>query len=526
MPGGGISRLYALLAAAVFSAWVGLAHAGSTVRAVMHSDLKILDPIWTPATITRLHGYMVYDTLFAMDEDGQIKPQMVQNFDVSADKLTYTFTLRDGLLWHDGQPVTSEDCVASLRRWSARDVTVFTDFVDGFSVIDAKTFALRLKQPTGLVLSALGKSAGIVPFMMPRRVAETDPGKQISDNTGSGPFVFKRDEWRPGDSAVYSKFDKYQPRPEPASGFAGGKVVNIDRVEWRAVSDHLQAINALLAGEIDIMEQPPHDLYPLLKAHPDIQLVKLNVLGQQYLFRPNWLAKPFDNPGVRQALWYAFNQGDFLKAVIGDPDFYRTCKSYFICDTTFASERGTDQLLSSDFGRSRQLLRDAGYDGTPIVLLHSTDLNVLTNLAPVAKQLMEKGGFVVDMQSMDWQTLVARRAKKDSPLAGGWNAFLTATFGAELLDPAIANWLAANCDKALPGWPCDAKLEQLRNEFARQIDPAEQVAVAHAVQQRALEVTPYVPLGQWYALTATRKSISSLLKTPTIVFWNLRKSET
>ena len=517
-------RARAVIAAVALGGWAFVAHAESTVRAVMHSDLKILDPIWTPATITRLHGYMIYDTLFAMDENREIKPQMVERYEVSADQLTYRFTLRDGLLWHDGQPVTAEDCVASLKRWSARDVTVFTSFLEGFEVIDAKTFVLKLKEPSGLVLSALGKSAGIVPFMMPKRVAETEPGRQISDNTGSGPFIFKKDEWTAGDRVVYVKFDKYKPRPEPPSGFAGGKVVKVDRVEWRAISDHQQAVNALLAGEIDIIEQPPHDLYALLKASEDIQLRNLNQLGFQYLFRPNWLAKPFDNPMLRRALWHAFNQGDFLEAVIGDPAYYRVCKSYFICGTAFASERAADGLLTSDSAKARELLKAAGYDGIPIVLLHSTDLNALTNLAPVAKQLMERAGFKVDMQSMDWQTLVTRRAKRDSPDAGGWHGFLTATFGAELLDPAIANWLTANCAKALPGWPCDEELEGLRRQFAHETDPAKQKAIAEAVQIRAIQVTPYIPLGQWYSLTAARKTIEGLLTAPTLVFWNISKT--
>jgi peptide/nickel transport system substrate-binding protein len=251
--------------------------------------------------------------------------------------------------------------------------------------------------------------------MMPKRVAETDPNTQISDFTGSGPFVFKRDEWKPGDKTVYVKFDKYKPRSEPASGLAGGKVAKVDRVEWRAISDHQQAVNALLAGEIDLIEAPPHDLLPLALADPNIKFFDWNPLGNQYTFRPNWLHKPFDNPKVRQALFYAFNQEDFLKAVVGDPKYYKVCKSYFPCGTAFSSEAGMEGLLQSDFKKAQALLKEAGYDGTPIVLMHSTDLQVLTNLAPVAKALMEKAGFKVDMQSMDWQTLVSRRSKKDAP---------------------------------------------------------------------------------------------------------------
>src|SRR5215475_10750689 len=241
------------------------ARAETVLKVVMHSDLKIVDPIWTTAYIVRNHGYMIYDTLFATDANGEIKPQMVGTYEVSADKLSHTFTLREGLLWHDGQPVTAEDCVASIKRWAAKDSTgqKLMTFVEGLEAKGPKTFIMKLTSPTGLVLLGLGKPSSNVPFMMPKRVAETDPNTQLSDFTGSGPFVFKRDEWKPGDKTVYVKFNKYKPRSEPASGLAGGKVANVDRVEWRAISDHQQAINALLAGEIDFIEAPPHDLLPL-----------------------------------------------------------------------------------------------------------------------------------------------------------------------------------------------------------------------------------------------------------------------
>ena len=344
------SRSTFAIAGAAMAAFMGLctpAHAQKTLRAVMHSDLKILDPIWTTAYIVRNHGYMVYDTLFATDGKGEIKPQMVDKHEVSSDQLIHTFTLRDGLTWHDGQPVTADDCVASVKRWAAKDSTgqKLMTFVDGMEVKDTKTFVMKLKSPTGLVLLGLGKPSSNVPFMMPKRVAETDPNTQISDFTGSGPFVFKRDEWKPGDKTVYVKFDKYKPRAEPASGLAGGKVVKVDRVEWRAISDHQQAVNALLASEIDLAEAPPHDLLSLATKDPNIKAVEWNVGGNQYTFRPNWLHKPFDNPKVREALLYAFNQEDFLKANIGDAEYYKLCKSYFPCGSALATTKGMDALL-------------------------------------------------------------------------------------------------------------------------------------------------------------------------------------
>ena len=502
---------------------LGTANAEGTLKVVMHSDLKILDPIWTTAYIVRNHGYMIYDTLFSQNEKGEIKPQMVDSYEVSPDKLLYTLKLRDGLLWHDGAPVTSEDCVASIRRWAAKDTVgqKMMSFVSSIDVVDNKTFAIKLKEPTGLILIGLGKPSSNVPFMMPKRVAETDPNTQIADFTGSGPFIFKRDEWKPGDKTVYVKNGTYRPRPEPASGLAGGKVVKFDRIEWRAIPDHQQAVNALLAGEIDFIESPPHDLLPLALANPDIKAIEIYPAGLQYFFRPNSLHKPFDNPKVRLALFYAFNQEDFLRAVIGDPEYYKTCKSYFPCGTSLSTAMGMEGLLNSDFAKAQALLREAGYDGAPIVLMHSTDLQVLSNLAPVAKSLMEKAGLKVDMQSMDWQTLVARRAKRDAPDAGGWHAFLSAAVSADLSDPIVASGLNSACDKAWFGWPCDAEMERLRDQFAHETDPAKQKVIAEAVQVHATKMVPYIPLGQWNTPSLMRKSLVGVVRAPAPVFWNM-----
>ena len=514
-----------LAALAALAASVVGVRAETTLRAVMHSDLKIVDPIWTTAYIARDHGYMVYDTLFAMDAQGEIRPQMVDKYEVSPDKLVYTFTLRDGLLWHDGAPVTAEDCIASIKRWAARDTLgqKVMSFVGAMAAQGPKTFTVKLREPIGLLIFALGKPSSNVPFIMPKRVADTDPDTQISDFTGSGPFVFKRDEWKPGDKAVYVKFDKYKPRPEPPSGLAGGKVVKVDRVEWLAMSDQQQIVNALLAGEIDYVEAPSHDLLPLLTEDPNVHLVDYNPLGFQYTFRPNSLQKPFDNPKVRQALFYAFNQKDFLDATIGNPTYYKTCKAMFVCGTPLASDKGMDGLLESNFAKAKDLLKDAGYDGTPIVLMQSTDIGVLTNLAPVAKQLMEKAGFKVDMQSMDWQTLVARRVKKDPVNAGGWHAMLTGWVSADILNPVMTSFVNAGCDKANFGWPCDAEIERLRDAFARAPDAAAQKEVADAVQVREREVVTHIWLGQWYQPIAARKSVTGILTAPVPVFWNVEK---
>jgi peptide/nickel transport system substrate-binding protein len=285
------------------------------------------------------------------------------------------------------------------------------------------------------------------------------------------------------------------------------------------------AVNALINGEIDVIESPPHDLFPILEADESITLFDYNSLGNQFMFRMNWLHPPFDKQKVRQAAIAALNQEDFLKAAIGSPDYYKVCSAMFMCDTPFATDAGADTLVASHFDLSKKLLQEAGYDGTPVVLMHSTDVSVLTNLAPVAKQLLEKGGFRVDMQSMDWQTLVSRRAKKEPPAEGGWSALLTSWVAADVLNPISTAALNASCENAWFGWPCDEQLEQLRNQFARSADPAEQKALAEAIQVRALEVGTHAYLGQWYRPMAHRNSVSGVLHGPALFFWNVAKSE-
>ena len=521
-----VKNLMVALAAVLATAASGAVEAQQpkTLRVVMHSDLKILDPVWTSAFIVRNHGYMVYDTLFALDGDLKVKPQMVENYDVSDDKLTWTFTLRDGLEFHDGQPVTTEDVLASLKRWAVRDTLgqILWAKLAEAKAVDAKTFQLVLKAPTGVVLQALAKPSGN-PFIMPKRVADTPPGDQIKEFVGSGPFIFKADEWKPGDKTIYVRNPRYKPRAEPASGLAGGKIAKVDRVEWVAMPDQQTAVNALEAGEIDIIEAPQHDLYPLLRKNRNVELVTPSKWGNQYIYRFNQLHKPFDNPKIRQAMLYALNQKDFLDGVIGDPEYYQVCKAMFICGGPYETTAGFADKYESDFAKARQLLVEGGYDNTPVVLLHSTDLYVLANTAPIAKSLMEKAGMKVDMQSMDWQTLVARRARKDPPEKGGWNVLITSTSGPDAIDPLVLGFVVATCDKAAFGWPCDEELTRLRNAFADETVERKRKEIVELIQLRAAEVPTHAFLGQFTSAMARRKNIAGNVASPVTVFWNVEK---
>lgn len=518
----------AAAAAAIATGWADPL-AAQTLKAVMHADVANLDPINTTAYISRNHGYMIYDTLFAMDAEGRIQPQMVDHWEVSGDQLTYSFTLRDGLKFHDGAPVTANDAVASIRRWASRDAMggFMMRYVASLDVVDAKTFKLVLKEPYGLVLLSLGKPSSNVPFIVPARVAATPGTEQITDFTGSGPFVFATAERRPGALNVYLKNQDYVPRKEPSSWTAGGKVVKVDRVEWITSPDQQSTVNALIAGEIDLIEAPAHDLLPILEAESDsITLFNWNPLGNQYMMRFNSLTKPFDNPKIRLAALYALNQDDFLKAAIGDERYYKTCAAMFVCGTPFATDVGGEILLKSDFEKSKQLLAEAGYDGTPVLLMHSTDLAVLTNLAPVAKQLLERGGFKVDMQSMNWGAVVARRAKMDPSDQGGWSAFMTSWVAADILNPISAAALNATGKTGFFGWFDIPQLETLKKEFATAPTLDRQKEIAATIQIKVnTEWATHAYLGQWDQPMAYRKNISNVPIAPAPLFWNIEKKD-
>ncbi len=499
--------------------------AQTTLRMVSHADIKILDPIWTTANITRNHGYLIYDTLFATDAEFKIQPQMAEKYEVSADKLTWTITLRDGLEWHDGTPVTAADCVASIKRWGARDGfgQLLLKATGEMKAIDARTFTLVLKEPFGLVLEALGKVGSSVPFMMPRRVAETDPNKQIDDYTGSGPFIFRKDEWKPGEKVVYVRNPRYRPRPEPPSMLAGGKVAKVDRVEWIAISDPNTAVNALIAGEIDLIEAPPTDLFPLLKADRNVALYSWNTLGGQALMRFNHLQPPFDNVKVRRAAMYALAQEDMLRAQVGDPALYKVCNAPFICGSTYGKDYG-DFLIKPDIGKAKALLKEAGYDGTPIAMLHQTDLQSFNQLQPVAKQQLERAGFKVDLLPMDWQSVVSRRARREPPGQGGWNIFFTTNITIDVDNPGTSNFAAGSCEKAWFGWPCDPEIEKLRGAFLGETDSTRRKALGDAISDRVLDQGIYVPIGEYKAFGAYRKDrLEGWLPGPVAMLWNISK---
>jgi peptide/nickel transport system substrate-binding protein len=500
-----------------------------TLTVVMHSSLRLLDPIITTAQITRDHGYMIYDTLLAMDSNMKVRPQMA-DWKVSDDHLTYTFTLRDGMKWQDGPPVTAEDCVASLKRWGQRDSMgqMLMDTTASIEATDAQTITLRLKEPYAQVLESIAKPSQNVPFMMPKRLAETPADRPVPEQIGSGPFRFVTSEFQPGVRAVYEKNLQYVPRPEPASWTAGGKVVKVDRVEWVTMPDTQTAVNALQSGEIDMLEAPPADLLPVLQADKDIEVSSLNELGSLPFGRMNFLYPPFDNPKLRRAAFMAINQKDVLDAVIGNPKYYKLCGAIFGCGTPLAFDGGSETLVQGNgMAAARKLVAESGYDGSPVVLMGASDIPLLMAQATVVAQSLRTAGFKVEIQSLDWQTIIGRRAVQRPPKEGGWSMFFSVFAGVDVLDPLVN--VAINGrgrGNGWFGWYDDPGMEKLRGEYSRAVAIDEQKRIAREIQTRAYDQVAFIPFGRFDVPSVWRKSIRGLLPGAAVpVFWNVEKAD-
>jgi peptide/nickel transport system substrate-binding protein len=496
-----------------------------TLRVVVHADLRVLDTNMTPAYITQRHGYLIYDTLFALDSHFVPQPQMVDKYTVSSDGLIYTFTLRSGLKWHDGQPVRAADCVASLKRWMSHDAMgqKLDDFTNRIESVDERTFRLVLKRPYALVIDTFAKVL-TPPFMLPERVANTPHDKQITDYTGSGPFIFKKDEWQPGIKVVYVRNPNYVPRNEPPDSLAGGKIAKVDRVEWLYLPDSNTALSALLAGEIDYFEMPPLDFIESLQKNPDITVLNVDNLGMQGMIIPNSTQPPFNNYKARQALLHLVNQEEFLRAVAGNPKLYlKFCGSYFMCGSANGSEVGSEPQRERSLEKAKQLLKEAGYNGEKIVLLQPTDRPQYKAVMTVLSQSLRRAGLNVDVQAMDWSTLAMRRTKKDPIDKGGWNLFPATQMGADVMTPIGNVWFTSKCEKANIGWACDPDLEKDIDTWARERDRDKRRTLLDQVQKRAFVSVPYVIFGQFFQPVAFRSSLKGVLVSGTPVYWNIEK---
>jgi peptide/nickel transport system substrate-binding protein len=505
----------------------GAAQGKTTLRVVPQAEPQVFDLHQSGVNATQEVAALVYDTLFSWDADMVPRPQMVETWSQSADGKLYTFTLRPGLAFHDGSPVTTRDVIATLRRLFARDTQsqLFANLIVSLDAADDRTFSLRLRERFKYVEFFLSGSNGIMGGVLREKEALTDPFTPIKELIGSGPFHFVQSEYRPGAKLVFERFSGYVPRPEPASGFAGGKRAKVDRVEWVIMPDPALAYAALQHGEVDLLDAPPLDLLSTVADDPNIVIGEVWPIETYAVLRFNWLYPPFDNVKARQAVAHAVSQRDYMSAAYGDPRYWRECYAFWVCGSSNGTEVGSEEYRSPDLNKARKLVAESGYDGRPVVLIGGADVLPYQRMSLVTADLLKKIGFKVDLQLTDWGSVAARRTKKDPPSQGGWNLFHTSANGAQLASPLSSPSTITTCDgKNFPGWPCDQVEEDMRMEYVREIEPAKQRVLLEAMHRRLWEVLPYVPLGQFKQPFLWRGNISGVLRTNTLVFWNIEKS--
>lgn len=497
------------------------------ITAVMQGDLRVFDPIWSSANITSYHSAMVYDTLFGIDAEYRPRPQMVSKYDVSQDRSVYTFVLREGLAFSDGTSVTSRDCIASIRRWAARDGAGQHLFqrVKDTRVVDEKTFQIVLSEPYSLIIDWLAKPSPNVCYIMREKEALTDPNQQIETIVGSGPFVFNEDAVISGQRYVYDRNERYLPRAEPASFSAGGKVVNVDRVIFENIADEATAIAALGAGEVDFIELPNVDLLPSIANDPRIKIDVLDRSGQLGFMRLNFLHPPFDNVKARRAMLHLIHATDIMRATFGDAQYFKGCGSFFGCGTPMENDANTEWFKQGqNMDIARKLIRESGYDGRPVVLLQATNFSIYNNAASLTGQWMKEAGFNVQLVPLDWGAIATRRSVKSPPDQGGWNIFFTSASTYSFNNPVSFVAHSALGEKSWVGWPRDERHEQLRDAWAKAADETERKAIAREIQANAWDFVPHIYYGQWVQPSAHR-GLEGLIGMPELIpFWNVRKT--
>jgi peptide/nickel transport system substrate-binding protein len=511
------------------AAWLAAPPAWSvtTLDVAASADLVTLDPTGTASTNVYTHGFLVYDTLFAPDENLQIHRQMVGQETVSGDKLTYTLTLRPGLLFHDGSPVTTRDVIASLQRWMRLDIvgrTMATDVQDMMAT-DAQTFSIVLKRPFP-VEQALANSGSGLPVILRASEASAGPFKRDTPVIGSGPFRFVASEWVPGDRAVYTRFDGYVPREEPADGLAGGKVAKVDRIVFHVIPDATTKSGALQTGEVDFIDQVQFDQAEVLAKQRDVTVGMLTKIYNPFFIRPNAMYPPFDNVKARQALALAVNRTDYMQVAFVRPEWGQPCLSFFVCGSPNGTTAGSEAFAHPDLVRARELLKESGYKGEPVVLLSSHETLFVGMATDYAAQNLREIGLNIDQVESDWGTFMARRNSKKQPEGGGWNLFLTSVSGSGTYSPLSNSIADTTCGgNNFAGWACDETAASLRDAYIHEPDEDKRKLLLDQLDRRLWAVMPTVILGQRAQLYAWRNNVSGFVHSPSLVpvFWGVEK---
>ncbi len=480
---------------------------GGTLKVTSQSSIANLDPLYVAAFVTVHIASHNYESLFGLDETLNPQLQMAEKWNVSSDGLTYTMNLRDGLTFHNGKQVTTDDVLASFNRWlPSQRGKLWSRFASEVPAtkIDDSTFEFNFDQTFGLVLPVLARPAGGVQIW-PAPQASKPWNEPMDGWIGTGPYKFE--DWEQGNRMIFTRFDSYNSRSEPGSFFAGGKKAYLDRIEWLEIPDEETKIAGIETGEWDIVDYAGLDFFQRLDSNPDIG-VMISTPGNQSSITMQSNVFPTDNKLVRQAIGAAINAEDHM-ASLGDPALWMLCPAVFFCGTPLESDVSAEFYNENNPERAKELLAQAGYNGEPIVIMNPTDYPQLTPLGFVLKPQLEKAGFNVEMPTMDWASIVGKLREKD------WNMFTNFCASWFCGDPLLhfivseGHYMGGNPD-----------LVQLQLDFAMEQDAGKQMEIVEEIQRVWYDNQHFVILGQWFPIYPHRTYVRNFRPTFVPIYYN------
>jgi peptide/nickel transport system substrate-binding protein len=475
---------------------------GGSLRIVSQASVATLDGYWTQAYVTAAVASHIWEQPFGWAYDLTEQPQMVSDWSLSSDNLTYTFNLRPGLKFHDNTDVTANDVVVSLTRWlGGQDAAagLMRDFVTdpAFVVVDNDTFTANLKEPFGAVRDGMARPWSGV-FVMPARIANVPSSTQVTEYIGSSPYKFSK--WDQGNQIVLERFDGYVPDTDPASGYVGAHVAYLDELIWLEIPDEETKIAGLETGEWDVVDGAGLDFYSRLNSNSELT-VPLYKPGHRSAVGFIPTHPPFDDLVLRRAMQRGMDYAS-LMASLGPDELWDLCSSWFYCGTQWETNAGGNEYYwnNGDVAEGKKLVEESSYAGEEIVYLNPTDYATLTPLGIVAKAQMVELGINVEMPALDWATVVTQLGDPDAFHAWtSWGVHWCCG------DPIRASIFGG--DQAF--WPKVPKIQRLRREFAQAVDFAAKYRLIEEIQVEGYEAVLWVEPGVFYSIYPTTADLKN-----------------
>ena len=486
---------------------------GGTLRIAWAAEPSMLDIQATAHTSTRYVVVNIFELLFAMDEDFQPQPMLAEDYSVSEDGTTYTITLRQGVPFHDGQEMTSDDVVASLERWgrvSGVGGTVF-DNVISVDATDTYEVEVQLEEPSFFFLSTLATERQ-GPGIYPKSLIDEYGDDAIGEAIGTGPF--KMDEWARDDFIRLVRFEDYVPRDEEPDGYTGRRTAYVDEIIYQQVVDPSVRAMALEAGDYDISLNIAGEDYERLDSDPSISIVRS--APTMPCLTPNkkhGVLSEDEGYGrlLRQAIMVALDKDEINLATFGHPDVYRVNPSYMYEESAYYTEAGSEGLFNQgDTERAREMAEEAGYQGEPIRLAVTEGTEHYDSAVVITDQL-ERAGFEIDLMALDGATFRDYRSAPDLV-----DMFISGQTWRP--HPILLSWMHATW----PGFFDDDHKDELLAQMLRSPTWEEEYAVWEELHEHLYYFVPSIKLGETYVLTALSDDVEGYLGMPEPAMWNVR----